>query len=126
MPRVHHISLKVSGPAAFEQVLDFYAQVLNCPLVRRWGEGEGQGAMLDLGNTLLEVTANGPPDLPKGMYRHIAFDVDDVDAMVARVRAAGRPILMEPTDKCLGRDYPIRVAFCAGPAGEELEFFQER
>ena len=44
--------------------------------------------------------------------------------MIEKVRAAGRPVTMEPSDKALGPDYPIRVAFCTGPAGEEIEFFQ--
>ena len=48
MNGVHHISLKAKGAEQFQQVLDFYQQVLDCPLVRRWGEGDHQGAMLDL------------------------------------------------------------------------------
>ena len=46
--------------------------------------------------------------------------------MIEKVRAAGRPVIMEPSDKNLGGNYPIRVAFCTGPAGEKIEFFQER
>lgn len=125
MRGVHHISLKAGGEAAFEAVLDFYGCVLECPLVRRWGQGEGRGAMLDLGNALLEVTAGGAGE-GKGVFAHIAFATDDVDGMIERVRAAGRPVFVEPVDKCLGEDYPIRIAFCTGPAGEHIEFFQER
>jgi glyoxylase I family protein len=40
-------------------------------------------------------------------------------------RQAGCPVIMEVTDKRLGENYPIRIAFCRGPAGEEIEFFQE-
>ena len=125
MRGIHHISLRAPGAGAFERVLDFYQNVLECPLVRRWGQGDGQGAMLDLGNTLLEVMANGSEER-LGLFAHIAFATEDVDGMIARVRAAGCPVLVEPKDANLGGDYPIRIAFCAGPAGEELEFFQER
>lgn len=125
MKGVHHISLKARGAEEFRQVLDFYQQVLDCPLVRRWGEGDRQGAMLDLGNTLLEVTANGTA-AENGLFAHIAFATDDVDGMVERMRAAGRPVLVQPADKNLGGNYPIRNAFCAGPLGEELEFFHEK
>lgn len=125
MRGVHHISLKAKGAAAFERVLAFYRDVLGCPLVRRWGEGESQGAMLDLGNTLLEVMANGRAE-EKGLFAHIAFAADDVDGMARRVREAGYPVFLGPEDKNLGGDYPIRIAFCTGPAGEEIEFFQER
>ena len=126
MRGIHHISLKAKGEENFQEVLAFYTGVLGCGMVRAWGAGADSGAMLDLGNTLLEVTANGAADLKKGHFAHIAFAVDDVDAAAERVRAAGREVFIEPTDKCLGPDYPIRIAFCTGPAGEELEFFQER
>ena len=53
MKGVHHISLKVRGAGEFRRVLEFYETTLECPAVRRWGEGDGQGAMLDLGNNLL-------------------------------------------------------------------------
>lgn len=126
MKGVHHISLKARDEANFQEVLTFYTEVLGCLLVRSWGEGEGRGAMLSLGNTLLEVAANGGPELKKGRFAHIAFAVEDVSGAVERVRQAGSNVFIEPVDKSLGSDYPIRVAFCMGPAGEELEFFQER
>ena len=53
---IHHISLKARGAEEFARVLDFYQTVLDCPAVRRWGEGDGQGAMLDLGK------GSGPMD----------------------------------------------------------------
>ena len=120
---IHHISLQAKGPEEFRQVLDFYGTVLGCPVVRRWNTGAWEGAMLDLGNTLLEVTDNGTAE-GRGVFAHIAFAADDTDAMIEKVRAAGRPVTMEPSDKALGPDYPIRGAFCTGPAGEEIEFFQ--
>ena len=121
---VHHVSLKAQGAEEFQRVLDFYQQVLDCPLIRHWGQGDSQGAMLDLGNTILEVTSNGT-ERGKGFFAHLAFATDDVDGMVERLRAAGCPVLVQPVDKNLGGNYPIRIAFCAGPIGEELEFFQE-
>ena len=86
---IHHISLKTQGEAQFQQVLAFYRDVLGCPLVRTWGAGGNSGAMLDLGNTLLEVTANGAPGLKKGLFGHIAFAAADVDALAERLRARG-------------------------------------
>ena len=124
MRGLHHVSLKTRGEEEFTRVLAFYEEELDCPIIRRWGEGKSQGAMLDLGNTILEVSANGEEN-GKGLFAHIAFAVDDVDAMVLRMRQAGRPILIEPGDRNLGGNYPIRIAFCQGPAGEEIEFFHE-
>ena len=41
---------------------------------------------------------------------------------------AGYEVFMKPCDKEIPSDppYPIRVAFCHGPLGEEIEFFSER
>ena len=44
------------------------------------------------------------------------------------LKDAGYEVFMEPTDKTIPSEipYPIRVAFCYGPIGEEIEFFAER
>ena len=110
----------------WEKTVTFYTQVLGCPLVRTWGEGDGSGAMLDAGSCLLEIFAGADRPLPSGVYRHVAFRTDGVDSAVALVRGAGCEITMEPTDKTLGEGYPVRLAICRGPAGESIEFFQER
>lgn len=123
---IHHVSLKAEGEAQFLQVLDFYGRVLGCPIRRQWGAGDRRGAMLELGNVLLEVTANAAPGLATGRFAHIAFATDDVPGAAEAVRRAGFPVFLPPTDKNLGGNYPICVAFCTGPAGEEIEFFQER
>lgn len=122
MKGLHHIALWVPNQEVFRQTMEFYAQVLDCPLVRTW-ERKGQpAAMLELGGALLELVID--PAGESGPFAHIAFDVEDVDTVVEKVRAAGYPITMEPTDVSLGPDYPARVAFCKGPAGEPVEFFQ--
>lgn len=123
---VHHICLKAAGREQWENVIEFYTQALGCPLVRSWGEGAGSGAMLDLGNCLLEISADAERPLSPGVHRHVAFRTDDVDGAVELVRRAGCEITLEPTDKCLGADYPVRIAFCRGPLGESIELFQER
>ena len=122
---IHHIALKAQGPEEFRATQEFYETVLNCPAIRSWEDGEKQGAMLDLGNTILEVTSDGT-GAGTGVFAHIAFVEEDVDAAVERVRKAGREIIMAPTDVNIGGNYPVRVAFCKGPAGEEIEFFQEK
>lgn len=123
---VHHICLKTAGRSMWEDTVAFYTQVLGCPLVRSWGEGDSCAAMLDLGNCLLEVFADAGEPLTPGVHRHIAFCTDDVDGAAELVRRAGCEIVMEPTDKNLGGEYPVRIAFFRGPAGESVELFQER
>ena len=44
------------------------------------------------------------------------------------VREAGYLITVEPKDVVIPSqpEFPVRVAFCNGPVGEEIEFFQEK
>ena len=123
---VHHINLKAPGYDCWRETLAFYTETMGLPLVRRWGEGDGSGAMIDLGGCLLELKADGGEDPGPGRFCHIAFRTDSADGALELARSAGRPVLKEPFDVVLGGDYPIRVAFCQGVAGEEIEFFQER
>lgn len=120
---VHHISLRAHGVEAFHKAIDFYTELLGCKQIRSWGES--RGIMLDAGNCILELLSIGPEEDGDGHWSHIAFSVEDVKAVTETIRAAGYPITKEPTDLNLGGSYPIRVSFCRGPLGEEIEFLQE-
>ena len=122
---VHHVNLKAPGYDCWKETLAFYTETLGFPLVRRWGEGAGSGAMIDLGNCILELMAGGEAEPGPGRFCHIAFRTDDPDAALELASRAGRPVLREPGDVNPGGNYPLRVAFCRGPAGEEIEFFKE-
>ena len=123
---VHHIALKACGLEAFEKTVCFYHRILGMPIARTWGEGENVGMMIDTGAGLLEIFANAPDAPGQGALRHLAFAVEDTDACVEAVRAAGYQITTEPKDIVIGSvpPYPARIAFCIGPVGEEIEFFQ--
>ena len=122
---IHHIALKAQGLENFSQLVTFYNEILGLPIIRRWGEGEGIGMMLDTGAGLLEIFANAPDRLGAGALRHLAFEVEDTDACIEAVRAAGYKVTMETTDIVIASEppYPARIAFCIGPVGEEVEFF---
>lgn len=125
---VHHIALKCMGVEAFEKTVQFYRDVLGLRVVRAWGEGEGSGIMLTTGDAMLEIFASGT-DLPgQGAIRHFALATDDVDACVRAVEAAGYEVFIQPKDILIAStpEFPARIAFCHGPVGEEIEFFQER
>lgn len=123
---VHHIALKAKGLDDFDKLFKFYHEILELPVVRTWGEGENIGAMLDTGAGLMEIFANAEDYPGQGAIRHMAFDVVDTDACVEAVRKAGYEITVEPKDIVIGSEppYPARIAFCIGPVGEEIEFFQ--
>ena len=66
------------------------------------------------------VTAEG------GLFPHIAIEVDDIDAAIADLKAAGITSFRNGVDKAA--DLPIfggiRNAFFFGPNGEQLELLQ--
>ncbi len=123
---IHHIAIKAKGLEEFDRTIDFYSNLLGMPVVRRWGEGVKQGAMVDTGAGWLEIFANGDEIPLTSLLRHIAFEVENTDACVERVRNAGYKITMEPNDIVIGSvpPLPARIAFCIGPVGEEVEFFE--
>jgi glyoxylase I family protein len=85
--------------------------------------------MLDTGDgSCLEVFAGGADGpQPEGAVLHFALRTTDCDAALARARAAGAEVTMEPTRVDIPtrpRPTPVRIAFCKGPDGEVIEFFQ--
>ncbi len=125
---VHHVALKAKGLENYKKMFEFYHEILGLPIVREWGDGENLGAMLDTGTGLLEIFSNAPDILSEGALRHIAFAVENVDVCVEAVRSAGYEITMEPKDIVIASEppFPARIAFCAGPVGESVEFFTEK
>ena len=109
-----------------------YTEVIGLTVIRTWGSGENAAAMLGAGNCIVEVFASGQVSGSTGSINHFAFLTDDPDECVRRVREAGYQITAEPKDVEIhqehpeGEVYPLRVAFCIGPIGEEIEFFCER
>lgn len=124
----HHVALKCRGKDEFDKTVSFYCDVLGMSVARTWGEGDSSAAMIDTGAGLFEIFANAPDRLGAGAFRHLALCVEDVDACVEAVRAAGYPITDGPRDICIPSTppYPARIAFCIGPVGEEIEFFCEK
>jgi glyoxylase I family protein len=121
----HHIAIKVRD---FEASVKFYSEGFGFKERISWGEGDGRAVLLDTGDgNYLEIFAGGPKELkPEGSIIHMAFRTDDVDKAVKAARAAGAEITVEPKDVVVSNNpaTPIRIAFCKGPDGEILEFFQ--
>lgn len=113
-----------------ERTIDFYCGLLGLRLRARKAQEWGELLFLDAGNAMLEIFVPKPPqvraaDLPQGHagLRHITFAVDDVDAAVARLEAAGVEITERPRD-AYNRDLFRRVAFCRDPDGISVELVQ--
>ena len=121
---IHHVSMKTSNAEEYDKTVTFYRDILGLPVARTWKDG----IMFDTGSGLLEIFTNADSQLEKGVIRHFAFTVDDVDACVKTVTENGYEVFMGPKDIAIHSDpvFPARMAFCYGPLGEEIEFFQEK
>ncbi|NCB93016.1 MAG: VOC family protein [Clostridia bacterium] len=121
---IHHVAMKCSNEEKYEEVINFYHEVLQLEILRTWDTG----TMIKVGNEIIEVFNDAEDELPQGMIRHFALATDEVDACVEAVREAGYEITVEPKDIVIPSQpgFPARIAFCNGPLGEEIEFFQEK
>ena len=121
---IHHVSMKTNNAADFDKTVGFYRDILGLCVVREWESG----IMFGTGAGLIEIFNNADDKLEKGVIRHFAFAVDDVDACVKAVTDAGYEIFIGPKDIVIPSEpeFPARMAFCYGPLGEEIEFFQEK
>lgn len=120
---IHHVSMKCIKED-YEKVKAFYVDLLGLNILREWDEG----VMIDAGGDMIEVFNNGTERFSKGIFTHIAFYTDDVDELAGKVENAGYEVFIKPCDKEIPSDppYRIRMAFCHGPLGEEVEFFCEK
>ena len=114
---LHHVSMKCSSMEEYEKTVDFYKNIIGIPVARTWDTGSG----------IIEIFNDGDGALEKGVIRHFAFATDDVDACVEAVKKAGYEVSIEPKNIEIASlpAFPARIAFCKGPLGEEIEFFQE-
>ena len=121
---IHHISMKCGTAQELAKVREFYIELLGMKIIREWPEG----MMIDTGNGLLEIFTNAEGTHALGAIRHLALLTDDVDEIATKVKAAGYDLFIEPNDKVIPSDppYPIRMAFCYGPLGEQVEFYAEQ
>jgi len=125
---IHHVSLFCCGEEELNKAVAFYRDLLGLPVCRTWGSGDEAGAMLDTGSGIIEIFAKGKEKLPQGAIRHFALYTEQVDEYTEAMRAAGYEVLEGPKDLTIPSEppLPLRVSFCVGPVGEEIEFFCEK
>lgn len=82
-------------------------------------EGDATIELIDPSYKKVEAIATAP-------LEHFCFEVDDVDAVVAELRAKGINSFAdaEPHNEPLFRPNGIRVMFLTGPSGESIELLQ--
>ena len=122
----HHIGLKAAN---FEKSQKFY-QALGLREIVRWGEGEKEIIMYDLGDGgRIELFANGGDEFAEqGKWVHFAVCVEDVEHAYNVALAAGATPHIAPKGVPLDskpEKISINIAFVKGPDGEQIEFFKQ-
>lgn len=120
---IHHVCLKADTQENYTKAITFYTEVLGCSIKRQWDSG----IMLDTGHGLIEIFNQADTPLDQGVIRHFALATDCVDDCVAAIQKAGYPITVPCKEVTISSEppFPIRIAFCQGRMGEEIELFQE-
>lgn len=109
---IHHVSVSVSD---LDEALDFYTRLLGLSVRTDRPDSIGPGAWLDAGGQQLHLI---PGDPPPARGQHFAVLVEDLDATVAELRAAGLRV-SDPV--------PVgsaRQAFLADPSGNAVELHE--
>ncbi len=124
----HHVSLWTGSEEKLAECERFYRDLLGLEVLRRWERDGVKNLMLIAGGDRLEFNTKPGASPSTGSINHFALATDDVDACVKAVREAGYRITTEPKDVLLPSEppVPIRIAFCIGPIGEEIEFCCEK
>lgn len=100
--RIDHIGVAVDD---LDGAIRLYTEVLGMPLVHREVvESQGvEAVLLDVGESHVELLSPLRPDTPVGKFlakkgpglHHVAYGVDDIDAALAALKAAGTRLIDE-------------------------------
>lgn len=124
--RVHHVAVLCSD---YERSLAFYTEVLGLEVLSEHYRAERQSYKTDLalnGEFVIELFSF--PDPPKRVtnpeaagLRHLAFEVDDVEAALAAVHEKGVPHEQVRIDPLSGKKF----VFCFDPDNLPIEFYEK-
>ena len=138
----NHTSFTVSD---LDRSIEFYVKVLGFKLLNRSPRDPSftekvvgvPGAQIDVayiqapGHRLELIQYNAPANRGEVMSRpcdtgfaHVAFDVDDIDSVVAAVSAAGAEPLSEPVVINAGPNSGGKAVYTRDPDGVTIEFVQ--
>ena len=126
MNAIQHIAFNCRDLKAQEQ---FYTKHFGFRRARVFNRGTpNEFLMLRLGSTCIELFA-APEDARKLIakpqpigFTHLAFEVDDLDAAIAKLQTDG--IQTEPIIDCSSIMQGARVCFFQDPDGNRLELMQ--
>ena len=117
MAALAHIGIYVENLA---RSIVFYGEVFGFQVARTMETSTSKIAFLDVGGGLLELIQRpgAPGKAPGGPWSHVAFKVDDYDAMEFNLDEMG----LEPRKVTLGDG--SRIAFFKDPDGHDIEIME--
>jgi glyoxylase I family protein len=128
---IHHVA--VFARKSYDDAVEFYGKVLGLTRRVEFVAGGKRASLFDTGNAgyieVFDYTGAEAVAAPMTI-NHFALRTNDVDGVLARVRAAGRKVTVEPVSVDLPshvgpNPYRIRIAFFEGTEGESIELFDE-
>ncbi|HEX5145773.1 MAG TPA: methylmalonyl-CoA epimerase [Conexibacter sp.] len=128
--RIDHIGVAVED---LDAALELYAETLGMPVVHRETVTEQgvEAILLDVGENHVELLAPLGPDTPVGRFltkkgpglHHVAYQVSDVEATLAALKAAGTRLIDE-TPRVGIRDSRVAFVHPASTGGVLTEIVQ--
>ena len=117
LKQLSHVCL---GSTDLSRTIGFYRDLLGCRVVHEFRNDAGElyGVFMSCYNgTFLEFFHEREPKAKGGLYRHLCFEVDAIEAMAERLRAGGYV-----ADVCRGRTDRVLQFFIEDPDGNTVEF----
>ncbi len=128
MPKLKwdHIHLRSPNP---EATAAWYERMLGAEVIRSTMPGGKPRVTLKLGGADVFIApvgpaekVNPPPVTPYQGLDHFGLLVEDLDSLVAELRAKGAEFTMEPTLNRPG----VRICFLRGPEGASIELVERK
>jgi glyoxylase I family protein len=119
LTRLSHACL---GSTDLDRTIGFYCGLLGCRVAHEFRNPEGElyGVFLSCNDgTFLEFFRERAPRGPGGLFRHLCFQVEDIEAAAAHLRAHGHAVEIRR-----GRTDRILQFFIDDPDGTMVEFQQ--
>jgi len=124
--RIHHIAIICSD---YEKSKDFYVNKLGLKVLSEFYRAERKSYKLDLAiNDLYQIelfSFDNPPERPSrpeaSGLRHLAFEVDDLNFITARLNEQGIATEEVRVDELTGK----RFTFFSDPDGLPLELYEK-
>lgn len=103
----------------YERTVAFYTEALGLPVVASWDD-HGRGTIVAAADGEIEIFGHdGPGEPPRVNGAAIAWEVDDVDVEIDRLRSSGVAVVKDPADRPWGH----RSAVIEDPDGLRITLF---